>query len=71
MKERVLIIVLCIVGLTAIFFGMVKDHDGVFIIGIIMVIGGYLMIRKRLKEAVPTKGGDLSNENTKENKQSL
>ena len=67
MKEKIALIVLCSGGIAAIFFGMVKENNGVFVVGIILVIGGYLMIRKRLKESVPKKKGEFSDENNKKN----
>jgi hypothetical protein len=47
-KEKVLLILWCASGLSAVFYGMAKDNDGVFIIGLLLVIGAYLLIRKRL-----------------------
>ena len=55
MKEKSLIILLCAVGLGGIFYGMVKDNDIVFVGGIICVIAGYLVIRKRLKDSIREK----------------
>ncbi|MBN1847259.1 MAG: hypothetical protein JW932_01600 [Deltaproteobacteria bacterium] len=68
MKEKVLMVALCFAGLIAVFFGMVEDYNGVFIVGITMVVGGYLMMRKRLKESIPGKKEEPSNENTGESK---
>jgi LPXTG-motif cell wall-anchored protein len=31
---------------------MAKDNDGVFIIGLLLVVGAYLLIRKRLKASL-------------------
>ncbi|MEJ2725807.1 MAG: hypothetical protein P8175_14425 [Deltaproteobacteria bacterium] len=61
MKEKILLIVVCIAGLSAVFYGMAEKHDVVFIIGLILVIGAYLVIRKRLKaslEGIDERGVD-------------
>ena len=52
MKEKVLLILVCAAGLSAVFYGMAKDNDVVFIIGLLLVIGAYLVIRKRLKASL-------------------
>jgi hypothetical protein len=51
-KEKALFILLCVGGLSAVFYGMAEDHDGVFLIGLVLVIGAYLVIRKRLKASL-------------------
>ena len=56
MKEKVLIILVCIIGLSAVFYGMVRDNNPVFVIGLIFVVGGYLMIRKKLTASLNKKG---------------
>ena len=56
MKEKVLIILVCVIGLTAVCYGMVRDDNWVFIIGLMFVVGGYLMIRKKLKASINQKG---------------
>lgn len=48
-QSKTLIILVCMVGILAVSYGMVKDDDVVFIIGIILIIGGYLLIRRRIK----------------------
>ena len=50
MNEKGLIILLCILGFAGVFYGMVGDNNGIFVAGILCMIGGYLMIRKRLKK---------------------
>lgn len=52
MKERALIVCLCAFGLLAVSYGMFRENDMVFIIGVLFVIGGYLLIRKKLKESI-------------------
>ena len=47
-----MITLVCVIGLTAVFYGMVRDNNLVFIIGLMFVAGGYLMIRKRLKASI-------------------
>ena len=52
LKKKPFVIIMCLVGIVAVSFGMVKDNDVVFIIGIILIIGGYLLIRRRIKEHI-------------------
>ena len=52
MKEKVLLVLACAAGLSAVFYGMAKDNDVVFIIGLLLVIGAYWVIRKRLKASL-------------------
>jgi len=51
MKEKLFIILLCVIGISAVAYGMIKDNNPIFIIGLLFVIGGYLLIRKKLKES--------------------
>ncbi|MGD2126659.1 MAG: hypothetical protein PVG99_11305 [Desulfobacteraceae bacterium] len=55
MKEKALIILVCLIGLLAVFYGMSKHNDVIFIIGLVFIIGGYLVIRKRLKASLRDK----------------
>ena len=52
MKEKTLIVCLCVFGLLAVSYGMFRENDTVFVIGVLFVIGGYLLIRKKLKESI-------------------
>lgn len=58
MKGKAFIIIPCIVGPVAVSYGMIMDHDVIFIIGIIFVIAGYLMIRIRIKKSIREKEGE-------------
>jgi LPXTG-motif cell wall-anchored protein len=49
-QSKALNILTCIVGILAVSYGMVKDNDVLFIVGIAFAIGGYLLIRKRIKD---------------------
>ena len=37
------------IGIVAVSYGMLKDNNLVFIIGLLFVIGGYLLIRRKIK----------------------
>jgi hypothetical protein len=52
LKEKILISILCIIGISSVAYGMLKKNNPVFIIGIIFVIAGYLLIRRKLKESI-------------------
>ena len=44
-------IVTCVIGISAVAYGVLKDNDPIFILGIVFVAGGYLLIRRKLKHA--------------------
>jgi hypothetical protein len=50
--EKALIVCLSVFGILAVSYGMIRDNDTVFIIGLLLVIGGYLLIRRKLKESI-------------------
>ncbi len=49
MKEKVITVLFSIFGVAAVFYGMLSDNHVIFIIGILFIIGGYLLIRRKLK----------------------
>ena len=52
MREKAFIVCLCAFGILAVSYGMIKENNAVFIIGLLFVIGGYLLIRRKLKESM-------------------
>jgi len=46
------IILICIIGVVAVSYGMLKDNALIFIIGLLLVFGGYLLIRRKMKESI-------------------
>lgn len=55
MKEKTLTVLLCVFGILAVAYGMFGRNDVIFLIGLLLVIGGYLLIRKKLKESIEGK----------------
>ena len=55
MKEKALIVVLCVVGMLMISYGLHKNDNFVFLCGLVFTVGGYLLIRRKLKEAMGNK----------------
>lgn len=51
-RNRIFVIALCLIGIISVGYGMVMDSDGIFVLGIICVIAGYLLIRRQLKESL-------------------
>jgi uncharacterized membrane protein len=51
-RQKALILIICAIGIVAVSYGVAKDADAVFIIGIVFVIAGYLLIRRRIKEHI-------------------
>ena len=52
LKQKALILIICAFGIVVVSYGTAKGNDAVFIVGIVFVIGGYLIIRKRIKEHI-------------------
>jgi hypothetical protein len=52
MREKAVITLLCVMGILAVSYGMIKDNDVVFVIGLVFIVGGYLLIRRKLKQSV-------------------
>jgi len=40
------------IGVVAVSYGMLKDNTPIFIIGLLLVFGGYLLIRRKMKESI-------------------
>lgn len=55
MKEKALIISLCLLGILGVCYGMVNRNHPVFIAGLVAVVAAYLMIRKKLKAHIREK----------------
>jgi hypothetical protein len=49
MKEKALILGVCLLGILGVCYGLVNKDHPVFIAGLVFVVAGYLMIRKKLK----------------------
>jgi hypothetical protein len=52
LKQKALILIICTIGIVAVLYGVAKDHDVIFVIGIFFIIGGHLLIRRRIKEHI-------------------
>jgi hypothetical protein len=55
MKEKSFIILVCVIGILAASYGMIKDNNIIFVIGLLFVVGGYLLIRRKLKKSTQKK----------------
>jgi hypothetical protein len=55
MKKSSLILLLSLAGALSVGYGMLKNKDHVFVAGIVLVIGGYLLVRKNLKASAGKK----------------
>jgi hypothetical protein len=62
-KEKVGIPILCAFGISAVAYGMVKENNLVFLVGLVFVIAGYLLIRGKLKASL--RGKDSGGGNNK------
>lgn len=52
LKNKTLIILICMIGISAVSYGMLKDNRIIFIVGLVFVIYGYVLIRKKIRESV-------------------
>jgi uncharacterized membrane protein YfcA len=55
MKEKILILIVCLFGILGVSYGMVNKDHLVFVVGLVLVAAGYLMFRKRLKAYIREK----------------
>jgi len=58
-NEKILIIIICVFGILVVGYGMATENDPAFVVGLLLVIGGYLLIRKKLKASGSKKSGSL------------
>lgn len=54
-KKKLGIVLICISGVFAVGYGMANNNNKAFLVGLILIIAGYLFIRKRLKDSVKKK----------------
>ena len=50
--QKIMVTLVTTLGLTAVFFGMTYKNNAIFITGLILVLGGYLFIRRKLKASI-------------------
>jgi hypothetical protein len=55
MSEKAVTVVVCVTGVLAVAYGMIRPNHVAFIVGLVLVVGGYLRIRKKLKESLRKK----------------
>ena len=55
MKEKAFILLVCLFGILGVCYGILNKDHPVFIIGLVFVVVGYLMIRKKLKAHIREK----------------
>lgn len=47
--EKMIAVIICILGVSSVAYGMSEDNNVVFVAGLLFIVGGYLMIRRKLK----------------------
>ena len=52
-KQKLLIAITCTAGVCGVAYGIAEENDPVFVLGLLFVIGGYLVVRKKLKASLP------------------
>ena len=50
--EKSIIVFLCAIGIFCVVYGMGKENNTVFIVGLLFIIAGYLLIRRKMKESL-------------------
>ena len=46
---RIITVICCVFGVLGVAFGMIWENNAAFILGILGVVTGYLLIRRKLK----------------------
>ena len=54
-KDKIIATLSCILGVSGVAYGMNSANNPVFIAGLFFVVGGYLMLRRKLKGNVQRK----------------
>jgi hypothetical protein len=49
LHSKSLIVFICAIGVVEVSYGIIEDNNLVFILGLLCIIAGYLLIRRRLK----------------------
>jgi len=52
LHNKTLISLICVNGIVAVSYGVLNDNNLIFIIGLLFVIAGYLLIRRRIKDYI-------------------
>lgn len=52
LKKKYLIAPICMIGVVGMGYGMVNDNNLIFIIGLVFVIAGYLLVRRKIRESM-------------------
>jgi hypothetical protein len=55
MRDKTLILLVCFIGIAGVCYGMVNNDRVVFVTALVVVVLGYLMIRKKLKAYIKGK----------------
>ena len=50
--QKIVITLISILGLSGVAYGMIFKNNAVFIGGLVLVLGGYLLIRRKLKAPI-------------------
>jgi len=52
LHNKTLISLICVNGIVAVSYGVLNDNNLIFIIGLLFVIGGYLLVRRSIKDYI-------------------
>ena len=55
LKNKNLVVIIGIIDVVAVSYGMLTDNNLIFIIGLVLVCGCYLLMRRRIKESIRNK----------------
>jgi uncharacterized membrane protein HdeD (DUF308 family) len=50
-KEKLLIALICVLGVCTVAYGMANESNSIFLFGLLSIIAGYLLIRRKLKDS--------------------
>jgi len=52
LKKKYLIAPICMIGVVGVGYGMANDNNLIFIVGLVFVIAGYLLIKRKIRESM-------------------
>jgi uncharacterized membrane protein len=55
LNRKTLIALICTIGILAVSYGIRKDNNVIFVIGMLFAIGGYVLIRRRIRKSIRNK----------------
>ena len=62
MKPKILVLLLSFAGILGIFYGMSEGDNVIFVLGVVLFVAAYVLIRKKLKVGIAKREGEIHDE---------